>query len=149
MKRILIVLALSLSLNYAVAQNVSRQQALQTAQQFMAERGKTLSQKGCYKAPRQQQGDEQAYYYVFDATDNQGFVIVAGDEHAMPILGYADHGSFDEENLPDGMQWLLENYRYQMNALAKEPRSAKGRLLPTGRKNPTTLPVRPAMLWSP
>ena len=126
MKRILISLFVILfSVSYAVAQNISRQQAQQTAQQFMEKRGKTLSLKSCHKAPRQQQAEDEAYYYVFDATDNQGFVIIAGDEHAMPVLGYADSGSFDEENLPDGMQWLLENYRYQMNALAKAPTTPK------------------------
>ena len=124
MKRILIGLSFvisHLSLSSVVAQSVSRQQAQQTAQQFMAKRGMTLSQKNIHKAPRQQQAatDDNAYYYVFNATDNQGFVIVSGDEHTMPILGYADNGSFDEENLPDGMEWLLENYRYQMNALDK------------------------------
>lgn len=126
MKRILIGLLFiicHLSLSSVAAQSVSRQQAQQTAQQFMAKRGMTLSQKNIHKATRQQQAanDDNAYYYVFNATDNQGFVIVSGDERAVPVLGYADSGTFNEENLPDGMEWLLENYRNQMNALDKAP----------------------------
>lgn len=48
--------------------------------------------------------------YVFNAKDQQGFVIVSGDDRIVPILGYSDKGTFEEENAPDGALWLLNTY---------------------------------------
>ena len=98
------------------AQPVSSEQARQIASQFMTERGKTLAARTPHRAPRTGgQVADEASYYVFNAEANKGFVIVSGDERAMPVLGYTDEGTFDAENLPDGLQWLLENYQYQMS----------------------------------
>ncbi|HEY5592322.1 MAG TPA: Spi family protease inhibitor, partial [Paludibacter sp.] len=33
-----------------------------------------------------------AYYYIFNIGENNGFVIVSGDDRAKNILGYADSG---------------------------------------------------------
>ena len=100
----------------ATAQPVSKQEARQLASQFMSERGKTISDRAPHRAPRfGTQNAEEASYYVFDTEDNQGFVIISGDSRTESVLGYTDEGSFDAENIPDGMQWLLENYEYQMS----------------------------------
>ena len=100
----------------ATAQPVSKQEARQLASQFMSERGKTISDRAPHRAPRVgTQNAEEASYYVFDTEANQGFVIISGDSRTASVLGYTDEGSFDAENLPDGLQWLLENYEYQMN----------------------------------
>ena len=53
-------------------------------------------------------------YYVFNNGTNNGYVIVAGDDRDMPILGYSDQGSFDPANVPDGMQCLLDMYAQEM-----------------------------------
>lgn len=49
-------------------------------------------------------------YYVFNVNDDgyNGFVIVAGDDAAMPILGYSDNGSYDENNLPPAFAYWME-----------------------------------------
>ena len=47
-------------------------------------------------------------YYVFNEADGKGFVIVAGDDVAKPVLGYADEGSYDADNLPPAMAYWLE-----------------------------------------
>ena len=57
-------------------------------------------------------------YYVFNAADSQGFVVVSGDERTVPVLGYTDSGSFDEDTMPDGLRWLLQCYTEQMAQLA-------------------------------
>ena len=46
--------------------------------------------------------------YVFNQGE-QGFVVVAGDDKINPILGYADEGVFDENNMPDGFRFWLES----------------------------------------
>lgn len=49
-------------------------------------------------------------FYVFGA-ENQGYVIVAGDNRVIPILGYSDEGVFDPNNIPPNMQKWLESYK--------------------------------------
>ena len=42
-----------------------------------------------------------------------GFVIVAGDDAAIPVLGYSSEGTFSYDNMPDGLrQWLRLSERY-------------------------------------
>ncbi len=52
-------------------------------------------------------------FYVFNA-ENQGYVIVAGDDCSIPILGYADSGTFDPNNIPPNMQKWLEGYKAEI-----------------------------------
>lgn len=54
-------------------------------------------------------------YYVFNAKDDKGFVIVSGDSRTEKILGYCDHGSFDYEIIPENMKGLLGQYAAQIN----------------------------------
>ena len=39
--------------------------------------------------------EPNAYYYVFNVGENNGFIIVSGDDRAKEILGYSDSGSFN------------------------------------------------------
>ena len=58
---------------------------------------------------------DTVFYYVFniDETAGGGFVIVAGDDAARPVLGYSANGTFDEDNLPP-------NVAYWMNFLQEQ-----------------------------
>lgn len=59
-------------------------------------------------------------YYVFNSTDGNAFVIVAGDDRAEQVLGYGD-GSIDMSDIPCGMQWLLDSYKEQIEYLHSHP----------------------------
>ena len=63
-------------------------------------------------------------YYVFNNGKDQGFIIVSGDDKAAPVLGYSDSGSFDANDIPDGMRYWLECYAEQMQYLRSHPESA-------------------------
>ena len=82
----------------ANAEVVTRQQALQKAQQFMG--GKQFSE------PAQRRGQmlssSSAAYYVFNAESEGGFVIVAGDDRMPEILGYSEHVSHGDRHLGMG-----------------------------------------------
>jgi len=65
-------------------------------------------------------------YYVFNA-GNQGFVIVSGDDIAVPVLGYSDEGAYDPENLPP-------NFVYYLGCLADEINWAITNNLPQSEK---------------
>ena len=62
-------------------------------------------------------------YYVFNASDGSAFVIVGGDDRVPPVLGYGD-GAVDMASLPCAMQWLLDNYKRQMEWLHAHPGAA-------------------------
>lgn len=55
-----------------------------------------------------------ADYFVFNVGNNRGFVIVSGEDRVRPVLGYADKGTFDPDNLPDNMRAWLANYQEQI-----------------------------------
>ena len=51
-----------------------------------------------------------APYYIFSRGENQGFVIVSGDDCLPEILGYTESGNFDEELLPPHLLGWLDHY---------------------------------------
>lgn len=51
-----------------------------------------------------------APYYIFSRGENQGFVIVSGDDCLPEILGYTESGDFDEESLPPHLLNWLNHY---------------------------------------
>lgn len=51
-----------------------------------------------------------APYYIFSRGENQGFVIVSGDDCLPEILGYTESGNFDEELLPPHLLGWLNHY---------------------------------------
>lgn len=105
MKRTLLLL-LCVAVGFAVnAKEITRQQALQKAQQFM--QGKQFAAV-TNRAQGQNQTQEPQGYYVFNAEAGGGFVIVAGDDRMPEILGYSDHGNLD--HIPVNMKSLLDYY---------------------------------------
>jgi hypothetical protein len=68
-------------------------------------------------------------YYVFNVNNDGsgGFVIVAGDDIAMPVLGYSDNGNYDENNLAPA-------FAYWMDCLQQEIMYAIENNLPQGEE---------------
>ena len=100
----------------ANAGEVTEQQALQKAINFM--QGKPLSSskpKRLHRAPSQ--NAKCNAYYVFNAEDNGGFVIVSGDDRTEEILGYSDCGSFDTYNMPSNVKACLDYYEQVIRSL--------------------------------
>ena len=57
-------------------------------------------------------GNGHAPLYVFNRASG-GFVIVAGDDAAIPVLGYSNQGTFSYEDMPDNLrEWLSLTERY-------------------------------------
>ena len=54
--------------------------------------------------------------YLFVGSQG-GFVLVAADDAARPILGYSPSGSLDPQNLPTPLQQWLQAYQQEINAL--------------------------------
>ncbi len=129
----------------ATAGNVTQQEARQKAVAFLQERfpQTTLVQSAVHKAPRKGMtvSGEQAAYYVFNAENQKGFVIVSGDDRTEEILGFSDTGSFDAGKMPPAMKELLDSYAAQIQALSEMSESeataaiAKMRKVKTATRN--------------
>jgi len=55
-------------------------------------------------------------YYAFNI-DGGGFIIIAGEDRATPVLGYSDKGRIDFNNLPAPLQDLLNGYKHEIEFL--------------------------------
>ena len=123
MKKFLIFASVLLAtLATATAAPVTPSQAQQAANQFMQERrpGVIVQSTPVSRTPRKMGGHAtlaQPNYYIFNTTNNKGYVIVSGDDRTTSILGYTDSGSFDPTNIPVNMKAWLENYDQQIQAL--------------------------------
>jgi hypothetical protein len=64
-------------------------------------------------------GSTLPYFYVFNVIDAKGFVIVAGDDNATPILAYSDESGFDPQNIPQNAAKWLEGYKSQVRYIVE------------------------------
>ena len=123
MKKFLIFASVLLAtLATATAAPVTPSQAQEAAKQFMQERrpGVIVQSTPVSRTPRKMNGHAtvtQPNYYIFNTTNNKGYVIVSGDDRTTSILGFTDSGSFDPTNIPANMRGWLENYDKQIQAL--------------------------------
>ncbi|MAE08563.1 MAG: hypothetical protein CL661_07360 [Bacteroidetes bacterium] len=53
--------------------------------------------------------------YIYDIGDDNGIIIVSGDDVAIPILGYTNSGHFDISDLPYSFKKWIEGYKNQIN----------------------------------
>lgn len=122
MRKLFSLLLFSLITQLLWAGPVDKQQARQLAAQFVANRGAQL--KGdAMRAPGRKTAGQQAPLYVFNTENNNGFVIVSGDDRAETILGYTEKGSYDEENMPENFRWWMEMMAQEIEALGEDMRS--------------------------
>lgn len=59
-------------------------------------------------------------YYVFNAENNGGFVIVSAESSANPVLGYSFEGTFSESGLPDAMKWMMTGLEQEIKVAPEE-----------------------------
>ena len=139
-KSLLIVLALSCGafVPHMLATPISVLQAQQNAQTFLMQRCKSDGVPLLRQVPM---SASSSAYYVFNIGDNEGYVIVSGDDCAPAILGYSYSGSVDINNLPDNMRWWLDEYARQIRFMQENGLSASR----AGMKSPESPPVAPLL----
>lgn len=119
---LLFFLSLLLSGGALSAREVTAEQARQTATRFWQSTPKTRGAaapawqlvRDSESAATRSSGAGPAYY-VFDNTAGPGFVIVAGDDVAMPVLGYSFDSEFPSGTLPPNLQAWLDGLRETVN----------------------------------
>lgn len=123
MRRHLLLLISCVFVLGAWASPIDKYAAYNKAVAFMSGRGVTMpkSQRMAFAGPSTGTATETSSYYVFDVGNDKGFVIVAGDDVVTEILGYADSGSFDSDNLPENAKAMLESYAEQIAVIQQNP----------------------------
>ena len=119
MKYFYLTLLLCLTIALPMQANpISREEARQKAEQFLKDKQGQKHLKAVTNqrrlAPRRTANTAPDPYYVFDRGDNEGFVIVSGDDQTISVLGYTDSGSFDYGQMPPAMQEWLDGYASQL-----------------------------------
>lgn len=120
MKRILLIWTILATCLTMMAGNVTEQEALNIARQFL--QGKLLQQQ---KQLRRAASAGDTPFYVFNVEQQGGFVIVSADDRTVPILGYADNGNLEMDKLPENARYWLESYAAQIKALGSNVKTTQ------------------------
>lgn len=86
----------------ANAGQISEQQAAAIASKYMPET--TTARKMARAKSADNAAADTAPYYVFNFGDNQGFVVISGDDSLTELIGYSREGSFSTENMPQNLK---------------------------------------------
>ncbi len=125
MTRKVISILLILMTVQAWADPIDQQQAVQNVKAFLSSQSKKGAK--CIRAITQRNKEivmEKAAevadaYFVFNIQGG-GFVIAAADDRVPAVLGYADSGSFDMQEIPDNMRGWLEGMTAEIQAVQQE-----------------------------
>ena len=122
MRRLSLLLASLFISLITFAGEVTEEEALQKAQQFM--KGKQFKQRNLRRAASTTGNNP---YYVFNAENNDGFVVIAGNDLMPEVLGYAEHGNLELSKAPDNVKWLFSYYADVAKTLKNAPASTTTR----------------------
>lgn len=148
------ILLISLSIG---ARNVSEQEALAIAENFIS--SNTLTRSGSAELTLVWTGQSEntksltdAPYYIYNV-DNCGFVMVSGDTKAEPILAYSNERNFKVAEMPanvafwmDEMKSHIENLR-SMNNVANPSIEEWSSMLYAQEKNSADTILLRTALW--
>lgn len=127
MRKIGIFLLLILSATSTLmAAPVSKDKALGIARNFLAFHGATIGKNPSPMkvSRRDARGDDKAQeLYIFNADNEQGFVIVSGDDRTSPVLGFSTSGSIDVKHIPVQLQDMLDMYSEEIRLLQDSHRT--------------------------
>lgn len=143
-KKMLTMMAALLLSGSAIAAPVDATSAKEKAAAFLKKQAQHSTNSRRAAALRNPQLTEaQAFgnaLHVFNVGQDNGFVIVSGDDRTEEILGYVDGGTFDYNNIPDNMRFWLQMYADQINSLgnSKVQKAPRREAKPTIEKLMTT-----------
>ena len=63
-------------------------------------------------------------YYVFNVSNGEGFVVIAGDDRVRPILAYSTTGKYNPSDVADGFQYTLDGFRKEIQYVREHNLSA-------------------------
>lgn len=131
MKRMLFIsLMMMLAITFLLGIPVNSDTATRVAKNFVLER--MGSEYAVTTAKLLDSVKGESYIYVVNLTP-QGFILVAADNAAIPVLGYSSINNWGEVEIPVQLQDLLENWNAQLQDI---------------REHNLTAPKETQALWS-
>ena len=125
MKKIFLLLTLlSTSLTLSAAP-IGEARAREIAEAFFAQNATTRSSVAIelewagesISAPVSRANDiDDALIYIYTRGDNDGFVIIAGDDSIAPIIAYSFDTTLDSENMADATKAIIDAWGAQVKA---------------------------------
>ncbi len=116
-----ILIAICVSALFANGKQISQNAALSAARKY-SRTGQVAPAKNL-----RSEKTNNAPYYAFNL--EQGYVIVSGDDEMTELVGYAENGFFDAENVPPQMQLWLDGYAEYVAAVQSGKAKARKILL--------------------
>lgn len=131
MKRMLFIsLMMMLAITFLLGIPVNSDTATRVAKNFVLER--MGSEYAVTTAKLLDSVKGESYIYIVNLTP-QGFILVAADDAAIPVLGYSAMNNWGEVEIPVQLQDLLENWNAQLQDI---------------REHNLTAPKETQALWS-
>lgn len=160
MRRLLLLTLVTLIAATLQANPISREEARQRAMLFVQRGWRAVDGENTTLARRRSIAETElqeaeftgSNLYIFNIGEQDGFVIVSGDDRTEQVLGYADTGTFDEEQLPENArEWLKNAYSLPLPPPKGEDVSSGG--IPSlwrGQGEAVGSPIRPLLptLWA-
>lgn len=120
MKKLLLLLILFSVSIFGLADDISADEAQAIATRFME--GGCLQSKSKGKLPMRlslsKSHDQIQNYYIFNRGENEGYVIVSGNDGMdQLVLGYSESGSLDYNSAPCNLRWLLDVYSLAIDSI--------------------------------
>lgn len=113
MRKIYLTLVCIALCGLTFAQPVTLQEATAAAQRFLESQGKTLVR--CAKTI----GDAGSpSLYIFNAEN--GFVVIAGDKSAYPVLSFSDHQIYSDADVVPPFEMWINHYANQIDQIRKQ-----------------------------
>jgi hypothetical protein len=119
MKKHYLLSLLLASVVFLFAEDVSQKDAETVAKNFYSlttDRpvyGFTLATQVTTNTQVGRPSDGKPVYYVFNI-NNEGFVIISGDDLVQPVLGYSTEGTFNPQNINQAVSKWLNGYEKQI-----------------------------------
>ena len=151
MRKIFTSLVLLCATTLAFSAPVGRQQARQAALAFIKSHASTNNSQVVTRvsqaAPSLNEVVSTNAYYIFNVGKGQGFVIASADDRTADVLGYAEEGTYDEQQCPASLKMLLAQYRQEVHMLNNIPTTTKPATTRASRK---LQPIEPLLktTWS-
>lgn len=100
----------------ALAAPVSVEDAKQLAADFFSADNSSLASADALDLVYTAGTVSKPHYYVFNARDGKGFIIISADDTTAPVLGYSTDGSYNAAAIPPAMRWVLSGLESEIKA---------------------------------
>ncbi len=127
MKKLLLLILLAVVALPTIAQQRSEAEAAAIANAFMKNNGYdfNITKTPKINKVRAEKAGEITPFYIFNDTQNGGYVIVGGQEGMSDILAYSYDECFDTDDMPPAAASILEGYTEVAKKAADYPEEAK------------------------